>query len=263
LELFYHNRQALQSKLDEELKAEPMDKNLVADLTVATSFAEEEHTAAITSLEHLLASGEITWELLWTIFPPNVLVYRYHPLVEEDQIMKLRAMRQAKRIDKSRYWDFDCHVVGDDGIKFGLAYEPFSMEIDEFTGTRKITDLRIYPLQYHVRAAELGQIALERGRRFAKLSEPRVMQTSGSAMAEKRDARWQPYAYKFKSNRRAIIDPAGYRTFNPNGTNFMPDIHRRLSREELTNEQLIICAPIAFGFSFGNKKWGTYSTSTN
>jgi hypothetical protein len=263
LELFYHNRQALQSKLDEELKAEPMDKNLVADLTVATSFAEEEHTAAITSLEHLLASGEITWELLWTIFPPNVLVYRYHPLVEEDQIMKLRAMRQAKRIDKSRYWDFDCHVVGDDGIKFGLAYEPFSMEIDEFTGTRKITDLRIYPLQYHVRAAELSQIALERGRRFAKLSEPRVMQTSGSAMAEKRDARWQPYAYKFKSNRRAIIDPAGYRTFNPNGTNFMPDIHRRLSREELTNEQLIICAPIAFGFSFGNKKWGTYSTSTN
>lgn len=122
LELFYHNRQALQSKLDEELKAEPMDKNLVADLTVATSFAEEEHTAAITCLEQLLASGEITWELLWTIFPPNVLVYRYHPLVEEDQIMKLRAMRQVKRVDKSRYWDFDCHVVGDDGIKFGLAY---------------------------------------------------------------------------------------------------------------------------------------------
>lgn len=205
----------------------------------------------------MLDVGEITWELLWTIFPPNVLVYRYHRLIEQDQVLKLRAIRQVKRPDKSRYWELSCRIVTDDGVKFGLAYEPFLMEIEEFAGARKITDIRVFPLEHHAEAAEIRAAALSRGRRFAELSETRVMETSGPAMFEKRDSRRQPHVYKFSSHGRTIIDPAGFRSFNPN-INFMPDVHKGLSRDTLTEEELVICAPLAFGFCLGNKKWGMW-----
>ncbi|KAI8294412.1 ATP-dependent zinc metalloprotease FtsH [Colletotrichum sp. SAR 10_98] len=148
----------------------------------------------------------------------------------------------------------------DDGVKFGLAYEPFLMAIEEFSGTRKIVDLRIFPLKYHADPEAVRAEALRYGRRFVALNEPRVMETSGPAMFEKRDSRREAYAFKFASQGRTMIDPAGFRSFNPN-LEFMPEVHRGLSREELTDEQLMTCSPVAFGFCFGNKKWGGFATS--
>lgn len=261
LELFFHNRDALQAKLDEASKAETIDGDLVADLEVAVQFAKEEHATLKANLDQLLASGEITWDLLWTIFSPNILVYRYHRLVEQDQIMKLRAIRQIKRpLDKTRYWELDCHIVADDGVKFGLANEPFLMRIEEFTGTRKITDLRIFPLQYHVAAGKLRQTALERGRRFSDIIGLRLMTTTGPAMFERMDINRRPIPYSFNSHGRAIIDPAGFRTFNPNLA-IMPEVYRVLTRSQLTDEQFIICTPVGLGFCFGAKKWGMHETS--
>ncbi|KAJ0272385.1 hypothetical protein CBS470a_012726 [Colletotrichum nupharicola] len=184
LELFYHNRAALQEQLDKARISEPKDDELITDLVDTLKFAEEDHATNIANLEPLLAAGEITWELLWAIFAPNVLIYRYHRLVEQDQILQLRSIKQFKRRDKTRVWCLDCRIVADDGVKFGLASEPFAMLIDEFTGARKIADLRIFPLKYHKNKEEICAKALVRGRRFAGLHEPRVMETSGPAMFE-------------------------------------------------------------------------------
>ncbi|KAK1965454.1 P-loop containing nucleoside triphosphate hydrolase protein [Colletotrichum sublineola] len=260
LEIFYHNRAALQERLDKAKCSDPMDVELVEDLEETLKFAEEEHATNIANLVPLLDAGEITWELMWAIFPPNILVYRYHRLIEEDQVLKVRAIRQVKRYNKQKYWQLDCRIVADDGAKFGLAYEPFLMKIDEFNGARKIMDLRIFPLKYHARAGEVRAEALSRGRRFAELHEPRVMQTSGPAMFEKRTTLWEPCPIKFASFGRMIIDPAAFRSTNPN-IDFMPEVHRGLSREELKEEELIVCTPVVFGFCFGNKKWGGFAMS--
>lgn len=258
LELFYHNRLILQEKLDEAKNAVPVNESMVLDLVEVNKFVEEEYGEHKARLEPLHAEGEITWEDMWTIFPPNVLVYRYHNLVEQDQIMKFRTMSMATRYDKSRYWDLSCHVVADDGAKFGLADEYYGMEIDEFVGTRKISDLPLYPLSFKANAAQLHKEALERGRRFADLSKPRIMKTSGSAMSEKRDGGWKPHCYKFMSHGRVIVDPPGFRYFNSN-TAFTYKVHRNFPRTGLTDEQLVICTPVISGFSFGDKKWGEYS----
>jgi hypothetical protein len=259
LDLFFYNRQALQAKLDEFRNAAPVDEDLVADLTEVVQFAEDEHTDTIANVESLTAANDITWELLWTIFAPNALIYRWHRFIEQDQVMKLRSIEKRERMDKSRYWEFSCVIVADDGAKFGFANEPFSLEMDEFTGTRKITDLNLYPLEYHSEKTQLRQDLVERGRRFAAISEQRVMQTSGPAIFEKRDANYRPHIDVFASHGRAVIDPAGFRSFQPNIA-FVPNVHRRLARQELTDEELMICSPIALGFSFGDNRWGMYPT---
>lgn len=243
------------------MKGEPQDQDLVAHLEVAARFAREEYEVMTTNLEALLDAGDITWKLLWAIFSPNVLVYRYHPLIEEHQVLKLRTITECTNADKSKYWMLNCHIVADDGLKFGLAYEPFSMTIEEFDGARKITDLHVYPLKYHGDHARITADALARGRRFATFKEPRVMEVSGPAMSETRDGNYRAHPFQFHTLGRAIVDPAGFRLFQPNQEFLPPDVHKQLSREGLTEEQLMICTPVTIGFCFGNKRWGGFSIS--
>ncbi|KAK3311971.1 P-loop containing nucleoside triphosphate hydrolase protein [Apodospora peruviana] len=261
LEMFYHTMAALQSKLDHARQNSPVDSDLIDDLTEITKFAEEEFATTSANLKRLTEAGECTFELLWAIFTPNTLVYRHHEYVEEDQILKFRSMRIVTMVDKSRYWKIDCHIVANDGNKFGLAYEPFLMYIDEFVGARAIKDLNIFPLKYHPDAAKLRADALRRGRQFASLFEkPVVVETDGPAMFEKRDVRHIPRQYKFFSRGRMIVDPKGFRASNPNIA-FIPTVHMKLDPDGLSEEQLVICPPIALGFCFSNRKWGGFPVS--
>ncbi|KAK3315617.1 P-loop containing nucleoside triphosphate hydrolase protein [Apodospora peruviana] len=249
LEMFYHNMSALQDKLSEAQLDSPENTDLIADLTEITKFAQDEFATTTANLKRLLDAGECTFELLWAIFTPNTLVYRHHEYVEEDQVLKFRAMRIQTYSDKSRYWKVDCHIVTNDGNKFGLAYEPFYMCIDEFVGARKIKDLDIFPLKYHADAAKIRSDALRRGRQFAGFGKPIVMETNGPAMFEKRDMLDVPRQYKFYSHGRIIIDPKGFRSSNPNIA-FIPTVHMTLEPESLTEEQLIILSAYRTGFQF-------------
>jgi hypothetical protein len=55
-----------------------------------------------------------------------------------------------------------------------------------------------------------------------------------------------------------MIDPAGFRVFQPN-CSFNRTVYRRVNRDELTDEQHMICTPIVLGFCFGVKEWGESS----
>lgn len=210
------------------------------------------------NVKSLLAAGEITWDLLWALFPPNVLVYRYHELTRQHQILRFRTMKKRKIIQTDTIqWEFSCDVIVDDGEKFGVAKEPIRMNIPEFKGVWSIVDLRFFPLDRHKDSEVLWREALERGKRYAAIKERHLAQTSGFAMFEDRTQDfYQPYLYKFATHGRAIVDASAFRHFNPN-VSFIPRVHRSLSREGLSDEQLIICHPVALGFSFGDKKWGT------
>lgn len=258
MELFFHNISALQDELDLARKASSVDEDLVSDLSVALQFAKDDHATTIINVESLLYSGKITWDYLWALFPPNVLVYRYDHLTEQDQILKLRVITQEEDpVMKEKYWALSCDIIANDGLKFGLAKEPQKIEFYEFRGEHKIQDLRVFPLKFHDQAEKVHHEALERGRRFTAMDKPCVRETSGPAMFENQKNYRMSYLYKFASHGRAIVDPLAFRTSNPN-IKFIPRVHRSVARTELSEEQLVICTPHALGFSLGDKKWGRY-----
>lgn len=220
-------------------------------------FIVEDYETLNQNVKSLLSAGEITWDLLWALFPPNVLVYRYHELTRQSQILRFRTMKKRKIIQNDTIqWEFSCDVIVDDGEKFGVAKEPIKLTIPEFKGVWSIVDLLLFPLDRHKDAENLRREALERGKRYVAIKETHLAQTSGFAMFEDRSQDYyQPYLYKFATHGRAIVDASAFRHFNPN-VSFIPRVHRSLSREGLSDEQLIICHPVALGFSFGDKKWG-------
>jgi hypothetical protein len=189
------------------------------------------------------------------LFPPNILVARFHDMVEQDQILLFQRMKIETRPGGSRYWSFTCVIVTDNGKKFGRANETYSMEIDEFVGARKIADLRIVPLERYPRANRVRQAAKLRGQRLATFNKPHVAEISGMAMFEEGRAPWEKYPIKFTTHGRAIVDPKGFRTFNPQ-FNLNPEVFKTLERDSLTEEEHIITTPVVFGFNFGTKRWG-------
>ncbi|KAI1371957.1 P-loop containing nucleoside triphosphate hydrolase protein [Hypoxylon crocopeplum] len=253
-ELFFHSWDGLQEALQRAKVSSEPNQELIDDLKVACDFVKEDHGSTIMNRSSLLAAGEITWSLLWTLMKPNSLVYHYHELTEQHQILRFRSIKMCTPSGAPPYWKLNCDIIADDGTRFGLAREPAALDIEEFQGTRTITDLPVYPLDINPEADKIKEEALERGRLFQKMKDPYFCQTLGFAMTERRNDLFETRRFKIRSYGRAMVDPAAFRTFNPNVT-FIPSVSRTLERESLTDEQLLITNPVALGFCFGNKQW--------
>lgn len=53
------------------------------------SFAEEHHKDTIITVKNVANGKEISWDMLWTIFRPNTLLYTKHDSVEAGQVVRL------------------------------------------------------------------------------------------------------------------------------------------------------------------------------
>lgn len=228
---------------------------MIIDLETCLEFIEEQHGSNIQNFDSMTQSEEITWDLLWALLTPNALMYHYHELTEQHQVLLLGNIKKKKRQDQSWYWDITCNIIADDGVKFGLAKEPLALEINEFDGARKIRDLLLYPLHYVNNEQALRTELIERGKKYAKIKDSMYWEITGSAMQETQNDRFEIKQFKFTTHGRAMADASAFRSFNPN-IKFIPSVHRSLERDKLTDDQLLICSPVALGFSFGDKKWG-------
>lgn len=240
-----------------EIESESVEQSLVDDLAEMVKFIEQEHSGVIKNMRNLIPEQEVTWDLLWALFPPNTLVYHYHELTEQDQVLRVQSIYKAARtIDSDESWVLRCSIIADDGIRFGFAIEPLPLKLPRYEDSRKIHELPAYPLQYHQDKDNIQKQVVERGKRYSEITASFHVagQTSGPAMFE-RETQRENIKFKFTSHGRAVVDSAAFRSFNPN-VEFIPQVYREISRETLTDAQHMICSPVALGFSLGNKRWG-------
>ena len=111
-------------------------------------------------------------------------MYHYHDMTEQGIISIARRVEYKQRTDHSEYASIECDVIGSDGISFGLARDPY--EIDIFTGSRTISHLKVYPLKYNMDQVEIREHAISRGKKIAKLDRHSYNEISGAAMRETR-----------------------------------------------------------------------------
>ena len=55
-----------------------------------------------------------------------------------------------------------------------------------------------------------------------------------------------------------MIDPSAFRIYDSDFCVYNQDVHTRLERDTLSEEDLAIFSPIMRGFCFGNKTWGEF-----
>jgi hypothetical protein len=114
----------------------------------------------ITEYQDLLSHGVITYKYLWTLFKPgDLLICEFKG---QEMMMKLQNTDYASGgfYLYSKYVDWN-------GFMFGYASKDFI--IQPFEGTRPITDLDAYPIQYNSEASAIESRLAARGKKFVAL----------------------------------------------------------------------------------------------
>lgn len=107
----------------------------------------------------------ITWDTCWMIFEPGTIVFS----VEEKDDCAFR-LKNGSYVETRCGMAFalDCEKVDWDGEKFGLGRA--RVLIHEYLGTKSITKLAAFPLEYHDDMVEVREKLIVRGRAFERLA---------------------------------------------------------------------------------------------
>lgn len=158
----------------------PWEKGIIGDIKAAVSLSEDIHKDALQMMTSLHITKEVSWELLWTIFPPNTLVYTKNSVVSADQVLKL--LHCKKVVTAGNYkkgpvtsWVLTCQFLGvifkeslarDSLRTAGYCTKEFA--IDEYPGVERITNLKIYPLSFVEFRINLERLTL-RGKKYIQM----------------------------------------------------------------------------------------------
>ncbi|KAJ7201265.1 P-loop containing nucleoside triphosphate hydrolase protein [Mycena pura] len=260
--LFYC-RPRLQRFLQDELLKEPRNEDMITDLATVVEYTDRHWSSVDSDLARYLPRQEITFELLWTLIQPNTYVYQRFRATEQDQLLYARGTHYARREDGSKCFQLSCEVIHDDGDIFGIA--KITLEIDAFDGTKKIQDLKAYPLEYHADREHLREQAIKRGKQFVTFQNPVYKQVNGPAISvrvQERDdlyGRSAPEERRVLADGRVMIDARAFYKFHRDSIACNPWVREPVLRDNLTDDQYAICMPYALGFSFAIKEWGAFA----
>ncbi|KAK9780209.1 putative AAA family ATPase [Seiridium cardinale] len=144
----------------------------------------------------LVSTDNITFETLWTIFPPGTLVYS-KSFLKQDQVFVVldswRTWPEAKppnRRNDQRTWGLNCLTYDWNGSDFHRY--SVTISIPEFEETKPIATLPVYPWKFVSNKAEMKERLLTRGNKFRKY----CVSSAQSLM--------------FKYNGPAVIDKKGF-----------------------------------------------------
>ena len=114
----------------------------------------------IAAKKDLLSHNVITFELVWTIFNPGDIVFG----LENGQECCFR-LRWGENGNSG--YDIECENVDWNGAEFGRSIQ--GKNISPFKGTKQITQLELFPLQFHPNKEQLKEKLISRGKRFEEL----------------------------------------------------------------------------------------------
>ncbi|CAK7217672.1 hypothetical protein SBRCBS47491_003242 [Sporothrix bragantina] len=179
-------------------------------LKVLAKYLDKDYEAVKNSLNPLLANGLITFDLLWALWKPNTLAFTTtYGSADQPRIFKAEMAEKHFSLMKGDFYYIEGKYFEYDGKRFGFG--SVADEIGEFRGTRKITSLPLYPLQYHKNEEQLRKDLIERGKKFVSLSGVQYKSYDGMAYYKKKKN-----AVRVNISGRIMIDSSIHRRINPN-----------------------------------------------
>ena len=131
-----------------------------------TTYASDLHT-----VRSLNEQGITTFDLLWAILTPGVILYTTCTVTSEPRTVRLIRAFKKVGFGKRLFWKLQCEyvdVAGTDNSLFGFA--PASFELDEFDGSVPISSLPTYPIDWSPSAKSLKEDLLKRGKAWSNLT---------------------------------------------------------------------------------------------
>ncbi|KAE8449801.1 hypothetical protein EG329_007277 [Mollisiaceae sp. DMI_Dod_QoI] len=252
--LLFHAAPELRKRLEKEEASENKDGFLIFDIKAALQLVSEDFADVQQSLTSLISKGEITFNELWAIFPPNELVYTLDAL-SEPHLLRATDHEVREGFARGKFLWIGGRCIDDDGKSLGWA-ETRDLEIPMFSGAKAIADLPVFPLRFHP-DGKMREKLIERGRRRLQLINYQLFEDSGHGLREKELPDGSKVFEKFLSHGRIIIDHKAYSQIN-HSNGFIPKIDQPLDKDTPKEDELITLPSMMYGFSLGDKVWGGF-----
>ena len=220
----------------------------------------------------LLKTNKITFDLLWTLFKLNLMVYMTYfgtdklwcVIYDDDEETKTRNRLKHYKI-KCQYLDYNDQIFED---------ALFDLTILKFCKKRNISTLNAFPLQYHSDEKKPKDHLIKCDRKFVSILGTHLCHCRDTVFCMKDE---EPF--KVSVDSRVMLDTVFFRKMNPNYTRSRPDVldkkktdddiflepsnerslnqvkHNDVEPVKIEERDFLICCPIVSGFSFEDKVW--------
>lgn len=157
---FVHRWDRFEKAIEEE-----KDELTKSHVNLLLSVLEAELLDTRTAMKDFVANTVIPFEHLWTIFVPGEIVFT----MMDDQECAFR-LKDAiyEKTWGVKIFRLHCEFVDWDGDKYGKDIECLSVR--SYPGTKAITELPIFPLQYHSEKEAVQTKIMARARKFQELA---------------------------------------------------------------------------------------------
>ncbi|CCL99901.1 uncharacterized protein FIBRA_01926 [Fibroporia radiculosa] len=268
------------------------------------------YATTLGTLDSLIAHKEITFDLLWALFVPNkTTLYILCPITREPRAVRLVHAEMCQKIDQEGvvptgleffglvgggkqnsdqrvqylwrlivdYVEADVPEPGEkNGTKTGFGYASLGVMLDvpNFTGTKKISMLPAYPIEYYAGPGGVEGLKgrlVSRGEKWVELAGS-VHHLAYKGMAWQWSNNNKQYI-QCSVNSRVVVDRKTFIDAAPNYGR-LPHVTKTLEGEvidrhalrinaanskdtqrELTSDELMLTSPIVYGFSLQDKHW--------
>jgi hypothetical protein len=199
---FVHRWEQLTQAIENE-----QDETTKSHLNLLYNTLKAELKETIAAKDDFIINKVITYEHLWTIFQPGCTVHT----VEYGRDCGVK-FSQGQYIQHPRYgpcFQLTCQKIDWDGEKFGYSNE--TPLISGFVGTKPITELEAFPLEFHPEVVAITNKLVTRGKLFEHYHGYHYKSYKGTAIA------MTPCGpVKVIVDSRIIIDRYAHGRFNPN-----------------------------------------------
>lgn len=205
-------RKELKAKLKSEKKKKTKKtlKEQIAQLKCLLKYLDKDYATTKKTLYPMLEAGNITFDLLWTLFRSETICYTStYTAHDEPRAFKVEYATKESSFVKGTWMEVEGRYMDFDGKTFGLG--SMDVEIESFKGPRKINTLPCYPLKYHKDPEAIKTRLIARGKRFTEMAGMQYKFHKGLSFTKRKRQ-----AIKVTTNGRVMIDPATFRRTNPN-----------------------------------------------
>jgi uncharacterized protein DUF7025 len=175
--MIFHIREEL--KLQRKHRGISVDTIEATHLSLFVDFVDTTFQPITEHLSTLLAKKEITYDLLWALFEPNMEVYTTCRGTGASRCVLFNHCEERKEMDGSKYMYLEIRSLSCDGKILGEATT--GIKIPYFLGTKQIEHLPGYPLRYHPEKDKVRTELIQCGRTFVSLIGIHHRQYEGKA----------------------------------------------------------------------------------
>ena len=180
---FVHRWKNLCEALEEEQDADTKDHLALFHRTLEAELRDD-----LKARDDFILNGVITYQTVWMILEPGTIVFSTRD--GEPCAATFNSGNYSRDRCGNYYYSVNCQIIDWDGEAFGLGGENFP--VYEWEGTKKITKLNAYPLEYHPNLSKVKEELLARGKVFAELSGYHYKNYQGIAIGQ---GPWGPIKY--------------------------------------------------------------------